>query len=63
MTRQELADELQIKDSYLRARWSYIQKAYGERGIRLEKRGRGATADYGISYYSRPMIWHREVRE
>lgn len=48
MTLSELAAELELKETYLRSHWALIVKRYDGYGIRLEKRGRGKTADFGI---------------
>ena len=51
MTIQELANELSLKDTYLKSHWALIMKRYEGYGIILAKRGRGRTADYGIKNY------------
>lgn len=51
MTIQELANELELKDTYLRSHWALITKRYEGYGIILAKRGRGRVADYGIKNY------------
>lgn len=51
MTIQELANELELKDTYLKSHWALIVKRYEGYGIVLAKRGRGKTADYGIKNY------------
>ena len=51
MTIQELANELELKDTYLKSHWALIVKRYEGYGIALVKRGRGKTADYGIKNY------------
>ena len=48
MTSFELANILQIKESYLRSHWQDIVKSNARAGIELYKRGRGVTAAYGI---------------
>jgi hypothetical protein len=48
MTSFELANVLQIKETYLRSHWQDIVKSNARAGIELYKRGRGATAAYGI---------------
>ncbi len=47
----ELANELELKESYLRSHWALIVKRYEGYGIILAKRGRGKTADYGIKNF------------
>ena len=51
MTIQELANELELKDTYLRSHWALIVRRYDTYGVTLAKRGRGKTADYGIKNY------------
>ena len=48
MSSQELADVLQIRESYLRSHWQDIVKSNARAGIELYKRGRGPYAEYGI---------------
>lgn len=50
MTRNELAKELQIKESYLFKRWRDIVASKARMGIELYKCGYGDTAEYGIKY-------------
>lgn len=47
----ELANELELKESYLKSHWALIVKRYEGYGIILAKRGRGKTADYGIKNF------------
>ena len=59
MSIQELANELELKDTYLKSHWALIVKRYEGYGIVLAKRGRGKSADYGIKNYSDNDIrWH-----
>lgn len=51
MTSQQLADELMIKETYLKKRWTYIVESNAKRGVTLVREGRGATANYGIKSY------------
>jgi hypothetical protein len=48
MSSQELADYLQIKESYLRSHWRDIVKSNAKVGVELYKRGRGPQAEYGV---------------
>ena len=48
MSSQELADYLQIKESYLRSHWRDIVKSNAKVGVELYKRGRGPHAEYGV---------------
>lgn len=48
---EELANELELKDTYLKSHWALIVRRYEGYGIELAKRGRGKTADYGIKGY------------
>ena len=48
MSSQELADYLQIKESYLRSHWRDIVKSNAKVGVELYKRGRGQQAEYGV---------------
>ena len=56
MKLEELADELKIKDTYLRNQWARIVKKYGEIGITLVKIGRGDKSEYGIKSYDDEVI-------
>lgn len=47
----ELANELKLKESYLRSHWRLIVDRYEKYGITLVKIGRGEAADYGIKSY------------
>ena len=47
----DIANELGLKESYLKSHWALIVKRYDGYGIILAKRGRGKTADYGIKNY------------
>ena len=40
MTRQELANELKLKDSYVGNHWTRIKASHEKMGIHLYKRGR-----------------------
>lgn len=51
MTSFELADELQLKESYLRSHWRLIVDRYAGYGITLVKIGRGNKANFGIKSY------------
>ena len=48
MTSYELADVLQIKETYLKSHWRDIVRSNARAGIELHKRGRGASAEFGI---------------
>jgi hypothetical protein len=48
LTSGELANYLGIKETYLRSHWQEIIKSNARAGVELYKRGRGATAAYGI---------------
>ena len=48
MTSFELANILQIKETYLRSHWQDIVKSNAKAGVELYKRGRGQYAEYGI---------------
>ena len=52
MLLSELAAELDLKESYLKSHWALVCKRYEGYGIKLAKRGRGKTADYGIKNYT-----------
>lgn len=54
---KELADELGVKESYLKAHWTDVVKRYDGYGIQLVKMGRGEKAEYGIKY-----LLDKEVR-
>lgn len=55
---EELANELELKDTYLKSHWALIVRRYEGYGIELAKRGRGKTADYGIkSYEDKEIRW------
>lgn len=51
MTSAQLADELMIKETYLKKRWTYIVESNAKRGVYLVKIGRGESANYGIKSY------------
>lgn len=51
MTSLELANELGIKESYLRSHWRNIVASNERIGITLVKMGRGSEANYGIKSY------------
>jgi hypothetical protein len=54
----ELAEELDLKESYLRSHWALIVRRYETYGVTLAKRGRGASADFGIkSYRDKEIRW------
>lgn len=58
MTLKQIADELQLKETYLKAHWKRIQENYNKRGIWIVKKGRGDTAIYGIrSYEDEKLRW------
>ena len=48
MTSCELASYLGIKETYLRSHWQDIVKSNARAGVELYRRGRGASADFGI---------------
>lgn len=51
MTIQELANELELKDTYLKSHWALIVRRYEGYGITLVKLGRGKLSNYGIKNY------------
>lgn len=58
---QELAEELKIKDTYLKSHWKSIVERYSKIGITLVKLGRGAAADFGIqSYGDKEIRWEKK---
>lgn len=60
MTSHELADWLKVKETYLRAHWKDIVKSNAKANIILEKRGRGAAAEYGVKGWGmKEMTWDR----
>lgn len=48
----ELANELGLKESYLKSHWALIVKRYDGYGIKLVKLGRGKLSNYGIKSYN-----------
>ena len=46
MSSDELADVLQLKESYIRSHWPRIVESYEKQNIKLYKLGRGAAANY-----------------
>ena len=62
MTSHELANILQIKETYLRSHWQDIVKSNARAGIELYKRGRGASADYGFKGWGmKDVCWDYNV--
>lgn len=62
MTAAQLADELRIKETYLKSHWKKIVERYGKTGITLVKLGRGDKAEFGIKNFDDEKIrW--EVKE
>lgn len=62
MTAAQLADELRIKETYLKSHWKKIVERYGRAGITLVKLGRGESASFGIKSFDDEKIrW--EVKE
>lgn len=60
MTSHELADWLKVKESYLRSHWQEIVRSNARMNITLEKRGRGAAAEYGVKGWGMNEItWER----
>ena len=60
MTSAELAEELRIKETYLRSHWKRIVESNNRAGITLVKVGRGANAAYGIkSYDDNNIRWRK----
>ena len=51
MSSDELADVLQLKESYIRSHWPRIVESYEKQNIKLYKLGRGATANYGVQMH------------
>ena len=59
MTSGELANVLQIKETYLRSHWQDIVRSNGRAGIELYKQGRGMTATYGIKGWGmKEVCWN-----
>ena len=56
MSSDELADVLQLKESYIRSHWPRIVESYEKQNIKLYKLGRGAAANYGVQ-----MPWDNEI--
>ena len=56
MSSDELADILQLKESYIRSHWPRIVESYEKQNIKLYKLGRGAAANYGVQ-----MPWDNEI--
>ena len=56
MTRQELANELKLKDSYVGNHWTRIKASHEKMGIHLYKRGRGEKAEHGIRYFDEEKV-------
>jgi hypothetical protein len=48
MTAAQLANELGIKESYLKSQWTTIVERYAKRDIKLVRKGWGKTASFGI---------------
>ena len=48
MSSDELADVLQLKESYIRSHWPRIVESYEKQNIKLYKLGRGAAATIPI---------------
>jgi hypothetical protein len=64
MTSAELAEELRIKETYLRSHWKRIVESNNRAGITLVKVGRGANAAYGIkSYGDNNIRWRKRDAE
>lgn len=64
MTSAELAEELRIKETYLRSHWKRIVESNNRAGITLVKVGRGANAAYGIkSYGDNNIRWRKRDDE
>ena len=60
MTSAQLADELRIKETYLRSHWQRIVESNERAGITLVKMGRGENAAYGIKGYGDDNIrWEK----
>ena len=61
MTSVELASILGIKETYLKSHWQDIIKSNARAGIELYKKGRGASADYGIRGWGmKEVCWNYE---
>ena len=57
----ELAEELGIKESYLKSHWALIVRRYDKYGIILAKRGRGSIADFGIKNFGdKDIRWEKK---
>ena len=56
MSSDELAEVLQLKESYIRSHWPRIVESYEKQNIKLYKLGRGAAANYGVQ-----MPWDNEI--
>ena len=52
MTSFELAEEMGVKESYLKKHWNEIVRSYARRDVILVKAGRGSDARYGIKWPS-----------
>lgn len=61
MSSQELANYLDIKETYLRSHWQDIVKSNARAGVELYRRGRGASADFGIKGWGmQDVCWNAE---
>jgi hypothetical protein len=56
MTSAELAKELRIKETYLKAHWCSIVESYAAKGLILVRIGRGISATFGIKSYDDERI-------
>lgn len=57
----ELAEELGLKETYLKSHWALIVRRYDKYGIILAKRGRGSLSDYGIKNFGDKEIrWEKK---
>ena len=56
MSSDELADVLQLKESYIRSHWPRIVESYEKQNITLYKLGRGAAANHRVQ-----MPWDTEI--
>lgn len=58
MTREQLAEELGMKESYLQKHWAEIVRRFDKMGIQIVKINREPNARYGIkSYDDKEIRW------
>lgn len=63
MTRDELAEVLQLKENYIRTHWSKIVRVYSHKGMTLYKEGRGDDSRYGIEFQDEPGVIYFDMEK